>query len=197
MLALDLRRTACVRARGPARGNAQRRLIRSRIDQMFLARSRDRPRARSARPRCRASLRASSVARFMPSPDGSTKISIRPPQARPTDQACSSLTPNSSVRTLPIPHRGLRALDDRAFDAAAGDRPHESAVVAHGDLAAGLARRRAPGLDDRAQRNLAAGAEPFARLSRGRRRSSRAQSAPSTARFAITVTRCARYSAEP
>src|SRR5690242_9975389 len=57
---------------------------------------------------------------------------------------------------LTVAHSGDRLLDHGAFDAAAGDGADEGAVVAHRDLAASLARRRAPGLDDGAQRDLTA-----------------------------------------
>src|SRR5689334_12072898 len=96
-LALYVRGPAGVGACGTGGCFAECRGVGCRIDQPVFA----------TQQICRAHNRATRAARFV-DPDegfplqstGSTKTSMRPPQARPTDHAVSSLTPNSSVRTL-------------------------------------------------------------------------------------------------
>ena len=91
-----------------------------------IARSRHQRRRRAWRARsceragrgCRSSFAALS-----------TKTWTLPPQARPTSQACSLVTPKSSSRGLPSLDRGQRLLHHGALDAAAGDRADHGAAV--------------------------------------------------------------------
>ena len=85
---------------------------------------------------------------------------MRPPQDRPTRQAVSSATPNSSIFGLPAPITSSASVDHRAFDAAARDRAVEIAVGVDDEMAADRPRRRAPGLDDGGDRHLLAVLHP-------------------------------------
>ncbi len=90
----------------------------------------------------------------------STKTWILPPQARPTSQACSLLTPKIEQPRLAVLDRLERFLDHRAFDAAARDRAQEIAVLVDHQLGAGRPRRGAPGAHHRGQRHALAVAAP-------------------------------------
>jgi hypothetical protein len=96
-----------------------------------------------------------------------------------------------------VVHGFLCGFDDRALDAAAGNRTRESAVVAHDDLTACRTRRGAPCFHHRSQRDPVPGGEPVFRglknVVLGRRHHGDPK-ATSTTRFAITVTRCALVS---
>ncbi len=77
--------------------------------------------------------------------------------------ACQTHAPGRVVRDAVVQELGLSArerllpgLDDSVLDAPPGDRAGDPAVGSERHLAAGGPRRRAPGLDDRGDRDLPA-----------------------------------------
>src|SRR4029077_19143838 len=75
--------------------------------------------------------------------------------------------PGGLVGDAELQHSGLarrdhvqRLGDDRALDAAAGDRPQERAVIVDDEAGARGPRRRAPGLNHRGQRHAVTGLLP-------------------------------------
>ena len=75
--------------------------------------------------------------------NSSTNTSISPPHGSPTSQASLSAIPKWSSRGSSRAQHLGGGLDDGALDAAAGDGAGHLAVLVHGHLRAGRARRRA------------------------------------------------------
>ena len=85
---------------------------------------------------------------------------MRPPQERPTRQAVSSATPNSSIFGSPVSMTSIASAMDRPLDAAAGDGSLEIAIGIDDQMAADRTWRRAPGFHHGGDRHGAAFAHP-------------------------------------
>ena len=132
------------------------------VDQQLAGRSRVRSRAR--RSGCSRAGRDDRVEKAPLHSTRSTKIWILPPQARPTSQAWSLVTPKSRRRGLPSRITSSASVDDRALDAAARYRADHGAGIVDRELGADRPRRGAPGADHRRQRHARARLAPAPRL---------------------------------
>ena len=90
------------------------------------------------------------------------RSAILPPQASPTSQACSSVTPKSRSRGSPSAMTSCACRSPRPRRSRR-NRADDGAVIGTASLAAGRPRRGAPGLDDGGERH------PLARVRASRR----------------------------
>ena len=112
----------------------------------------------AARPSA-AAMSANSDCRLTAS-NSSTNTSISPPHGSPTSHASLSAIPKWSSRGSSRAQHLGGGLHDGALDAAAGDGAGHLAVLVHGHLRAGRARRRALHADHGRDRDPVAAVEP-------------------------------------
>ena len=122
-------------------------------------------RVRTTRPRrlVRASSARATSGKPSPFSSRSTNTLIWPPQGRPTCQAVSSATPNSSVLGLPLARMSSASAITSPSTQPPETEPSKRPSGGDHQLAADADRRRAPGADHGGERDAAVLVEPAAR----------------------------------